>query len=277
MCNYKDYTEKDFDMSSSTNLYPEEETDAAIILSNAVTSGLTLSQICRSKLDVGEAGLDTFSTIRTIIDETSEMFATANYAKVKGIKSSMKLLKKFANGYYKGEKMTGEEAYRKWAEFVMLRIAYRKQVDVYQTPVQADEAGVLERLVYEDPDFPMLVSAAYGRAVASGYTNELNTLELKQSIDECVSMYKETFLMNFTITDWALNYYKAKCGNEAVRSHVNDTMKIIIMVDNELHRRGLDVTFDNLTEVVSFILSNTNDPFNTYIEWLDIYLKMNAD
>ena len=28
MCNYKDYTEKDFDMSSSTNLYPEEETNA---------------------------------------------------------------------------------------------------------------------------------------------------------------------------------------------------------------------------------------------------------
>ena len=70
--------------------------------------------------------------------------------------------------HYKGEKMTGEEVYRKWAEFVMLRIAYRKQVDVYQTPVQADEVGVLERLVYEDPDFPMLVSAAYGRAVANG-------------------------------------------------------------------------------------------------------------
>ena len=45
MCNYKDYTEKDFDMSSSTNLYSEEETDAAIMLSNAVTGGLTLSQI----------------------------------------------------------------------------------------------------------------------------------------------------------------------------------------------------------------------------------------
>ena len=28
MCNYKDYTEKDFDMSSSNNLYPEEETNA---------------------------------------------------------------------------------------------------------------------------------------------------------------------------------------------------------------------------------------------------------
>ena len=113
MCNYKDYTEKDFDMSSSTNLYPEEETDAAIMLSNAVTDGLTLSQICRSKLDGGEAGLDTFSTIRTIIDETSELFMTANYAKVKDVKSSMKLLNKFVNGYYKGEKMTGEEAYRK--------------------------------------------------------------------------------------------------------------------------------------------------------------------
>lgn len=82
MCNYKDYTEKDFDMSSSTNSYPEEETDAAIMLSNAITGGLTLSQICKSKLDVGETEFDTFSIIRIIIDETSELFTTANYAKV---------------------------------------------------------------------------------------------------------------------------------------------------------------------------------------------------
>ena len=62
MCNYKDYTENDFGMSSSANSYPEEETDAAIMLSNAITGGLTLSKICRLKTDVGEAGLDTFST-----------------------------------------------------------------------------------------------------------------------------------------------------------------------------------------------------------------------
>ncbi len=62
MCNYIDYTEKDFDMSSSANLYHEDETDVAIMLSDAVTGGLTLSKICRLKTDVGEAGLDTFST-----------------------------------------------------------------------------------------------------------------------------------------------------------------------------------------------------------------------
>ena len=275
MCNYKDYTEHDFDRSSSITLYPEEEIDAARMLSAKVTGGLSLSQICESKLNVEVAGLDTFSTIRTHIEEASEIFAASNFAKIKAEPEASKRLKKFIKGYYKGESVSKEEAYRRWAEFIMLRIAYRKQVDVYMTPVQADEAGMLERLVFDDPDFPMLVTAAYGQALANGYTNELNAFELKKSVDECVEMYKTTFLMNFTITDWAITYYKSRCNNEPIRSRVTDTMKIIIMVDNELNKRGLDMTFDNLTDVVSFILSNTNDPFNTYKEWLDMYLKLN--
>ncbi len=266
----KIYTEEDFFEGDFKFLYETEDYDASVAISRAICNGKTLEEVYNEPYS-----LESLICIRDLINETAEIFASAHFNQIKTKKSNAKFLSVFAKHYFKGVELTAVESYQQWVAFVMQRFIYRKGIPLDYTPFDCDEKGLVERFFIKDSLFPTIIASVYGKMVARGYASDVNPAKLNCMIEECMVMYEEGGYISYkSITDWATAYFKSQRDDAALRNSITDNIRLILLIDDEMERRGKSLEYSQLVDAVEYVMLNSNSPLENYKEFLDIYEQL---
>lgn len=269
----REYKEKDFIAGMSTCLYENEEMEIAKDLCRAICDG-------RSLLDIAQnpGNLDTFTPIRTLINEIAPVFASSKCEVLEKEKYPKSFLRNFIKNYFPKVKMSFKEAYTCWVVFVMQRLMFSYDIPLDISPFTCEEEGYVERLFLTDDSFPAKVAIAFGECKAMGSFSNLSISEYTELATDCLSMYETAaFSSHKTIDDWAKEYWKGKLGVESMRNTINDCYRLILLIDKELEDRNKSVPYKELLEIIEFVLLNSKNPFENYKQWIDFYETMKKE